>query len=70
MNAGTQLVALWHERDSRYGTRRVPGMTDAEIEAIRAWRLLEVERLPADDREVCRNIWSQWTPPVFHARQR
>lgn len=68
MNAATQLVALWMERDSRYQTRRVAGMTENEQRIIREWRSREVDALPADDREAASRLLRDWAPPNMGTR--
>jgi len=68
MSALSDLLALWAERDSRYGTRKMYGphgpLTQIEIDSIRVWRRREVDALPVDDRARAWNELNAWVPPT------
>lgn len=58
------LLRLWADRDRRYGLARRIQLTDADVSAIRAYRLREVELIAKDDdRQVAMAILSTWRLP-------
>ena len=58
------LLTLWASRDRRYGLPRRYQLTEADVSAIRAYRLREVELLEKDsDRQVAIAVLSTWRLP-------
>jgi len=64
-----ELTKLWTNRDGLYA-RSHAGMTDAEREAIIAWRRREAERLTdGDDQKAALGKLSIWAPPAPSRRR-
>lgn len=69
MNAET-LIALWSERDNRYGMRKIMGrvalLSAEEESSIIAFRRYEVRALIEDDPQRIRalTILANWRPPL------
>lgn len=65
-----ELIALWSDRDRRYGMRKYLGRTvrvsPEEESAIIAFRRLEIDRLIADSWERTRALVSlaNWSAPL------
>lgn len=55
------LLDAWHERDERYRRAR-RAMSDAEITAVRAYRVLEARDLDFADREIALAMCARWRP--------
>lgn len=57
------LRRLWEERDSLYEGMSKP-LNAGQIEAIRKWRLAEVNELPVNERGPLAMQVLAWSPPV------
>lgn len=62
MSRMAALFERWVTRDEQY--RRRGGLSEAEAETIRSFRLREAGALPADDRERAEIAARKWEPPL------
>ncbi len=68
MMAADELISRWYERDVRYTRRRQP-LSDAEANAIVAWRFAEAQALSdPTSRSVARDALRSWRPPEARLR--
>jgi hypothetical protein len=56
------LLTRWHERNRRYGTRRLGFLSPEESSAARAFRHSEALALSPADRDIALDVLDHWRP--------
>jgi hypothetical protein len=56
------LLTHWHERNRRYGTRRLGYLAAEESSAARAFRRSEALALEPADRDIALDVLDHWRP--------
>jgi hypothetical protein len=57
------LRQLWDARDVRYGNGSGAGLTDAQVEAVRAYRIREAAEVGGPETMI--QEAARWTPPPW-----